>query len=475
MKIALTLLIVGLFIGCGSDGKDPANGSMVTNNDRMSGPDVGSFNSETGDAGVVDSGDGVSPMPDMRPEVDPTPCTEIADFESTLLLDRDGESGQLYGEAAFDGLGVWVAYNRPRSADGSGGSNEGIFVSRLTCDGSIDFGPWELSDPEEDARNYYPTIQAYEDRIMVAWVSDPTDGSAKRVLYAGFDRNGNRLNSTNSDITPTVGDLDPVSETIWELDLAAYDGGAVVVASALGVDERIVAQRFTFEGDRDGDAFFPYENKGIRQSLPSVSADADGTLYIAWRRFVPADSETGDPEVPNRAVMITIAAGANGPGDETPIPARTLASENETLRFGQSPSSDGEHWLAFQSFESDRSDIRVRDASETTNQSAVLGTMGWVNFRPSVAAGDTMNAVAYARYQQSPIRTDVVVQSFAQNGASFDIGEPMVLVNDETGKSPYGPRVLHVGQDAFFVVWSQGDTAAEARLRGRFLRVLPPN
>lgn len=468
-KWFLTLAVVGLAFGCGDDTDKNAPGNN-TNNIR---PPVDMGVGDIGANNVNNSNNtNNTNTNNTNNVVDPTPCMDVLNTESSFRLDREGASGQFYSEAAFDGRGVWVAYNRPESEDVR---DEGVYVVRLTCDGNVDVGPLLLSEPSSGRRNYYPTIEAFEGNIMVAWVSQATGENPKFVRYAAFGPDGLRLNDDNADITPVASGVDPVSETIWEIDLAAYDGGGVVVATALGLESRVVAQRFTLQGERVGDAFFPFENKGIDQSLPTVSADPDGTLHVGWKRFIPADAENNIMEVPDRAVVIEIPSGATGPGNATPVPAQPLAAENPTLRFGAGPNDGGHHWLSFQALQDGRSDILVRDGADLqSTRVGVLGTQGWVNFRPNVAAGATLGMVVYQRYQTSPIKNDVVAQSFALGELGFEIGQPIVLVDDESSIPPYGPGITHVGDDVFFVTWSAGGSAPNAEVWGRFVRASPP-
>ncbi len=473
------ILLAVLVFGCGDDEDNSAPANNTFNNARpqndMGAPEVGTNNASnennTNGANHTNGTNNTNGSSN-NVDVDPTPCMDVLNLDTSFQLDREGRSGQFYSEAVFDGRGVWVAYNRPESEDFD---EEAVFVVRLTCDGSVDVGPLQLSEPMSGRRNYSPTIQAYDGNVMVAWVSQATGENPKFVRYVAFGPDGVRLNDENADITPVASGVDPVSETIWEIDLAAYEDGGVVVATALGIEERVVAQRFDWQGARVGDAFVPFENKGISQSLPTVSADPDGTLYMGWKRFIPADSETGQEEVPDRAVVIEIAAGATGAGGATPVPAQPLAAENPTLRFAGNVSPDGEHWLAFQALQGNRSDILVRDGADVqSTRVGVLGTRGWVNFRPNVAAGATLGMVAYQRYQTSPIKTDVVVQSFRSTEVGYEVGQPIVIVDDESSIPPYGPGITHVGDDVFFVTWSAGESAPDARVWGRFVRATSP-
>jgi hypothetical protein len=171
---------------------------------------------------------------------DPGECA--AKFEDGLALGLDpaGESGQFYSVSGFDGANIWVVYNRPESAEVR---DEAIFVVRLGCDGEVLTPPTQISPAGADARNYSPTLASRNGRTYVVWVHHPNGGNAKQLLYVGFRADGSRLVSEPIDITPAIGD-EPLSETIWQPDLAAGDDGATLVAEVLGTEIQVVLERF---------------------------------------------------------------------------------------------------------------------------------------------------------------------------------------------------------------------------------------
>ncbi len=456
MRMYCLVICVSLLAACGNSDKGSENNTSPNNRSDMAGDTGGS--DMASDFDVPDSG------ADMRMNNAVRDCDAIT--EDIITVDSLGRTGQFYSSVAFDGNGVWVAYNRPENDQVD---DEAVFIARVGCDGAVDVGPLQISESASGRRNYFPAIDYHADRIHVVWVSQPTTANPKAVKYQWFEPTGVPGLSTPADVTPIGAVEDPVSETIWELDIAGYDDGAVVVATALGEDSQIVAQRFGFDGFRVDEAFFPFADKGVDQSNPTVSALPNGELYIAWTRFVPADPDAGTAEEPKRSAFVTISAGSIVPAQAMPIFTDVLSPNNELSKLAKDPGPNGELFLAYQALEPTDANINVRDLTADGARRGIFGSDNFVNFRPNIAAGTSGGAVAWFRFNQSPIDNEVMIQPFSVDPQGFFMPGTAVTVPIETKAiPPYGPGLAHLGNDRYVVSWSDGMSAPETRVKLKF-------
>lgn len=454
-------LVVSLACACG-DGDDKQN--PPSNN----APDSGMV-TDSGTMADQSGGDDV-PLPDVANNapnnvVDPGGCTDGAQIDVTFDIDPGEFAGQFYARTAWDGRGAWVVYNRP---DSSGPETpEEIFAARIGCDGEVEHGPLRLSTAN-GARNYMPIVASRGGITHVAWVQQGANPDT--ILLQLLSDDGTVVLSEPADITPTVAG-EPVSGLVWEPDLAVWEDGTGVVAVSAGAFGafQIVLQRYDESGVASGDAITPYPEASVDQKRPTLAADPDGTLFLGWTRYKPEDAEAGTPEEPERVVLTSIPAGANMVFPASPLPARPLTTPNPIARYAREPGPTGAFFLAFQVTEASRQDILVRDGSDfQTAAVGAFGSMGYANFRPSIAAGKAGGVLAWYRYNQTPLQNDVMVHPFDFNG-EFAPGAEQTIETDTPGVPPYGPDITWAGGNLYFVVWGEGSIAPEARVKGRWL------
>jgi hypothetical protein len=457
-------------LACGTNDKTPEGGDSGTN--IRTERDAGGGDDDGGGAGEpdasTDGGDGSDasdPDPDMQQYV-PGECGEETLLDTTIPIDS-GMAGQLYARAAWDGTGVWIVYNHPET---DGGPEE-IYAARIACDGTLDVEPTRISSGD-GARNYMPNIASRNGVTHIVWVTQPEGQNPNTIHLTSFEPSGEQRFSVAPEITPMGGE-DPISGLAWEPDVAVFDDGSGVLAvsAATGEEFQTVLQRFDRNGQLDGPGFFPHTEKGVDQKRPTVAANSDGTIHVAWTRYKAADPEAGTPEEPDRVVLTSVPAGATTGFPETPVSAKPLTNPNPIGRLAKEPGPDGQFFLGFQVTTNSRADILVRDGSSyDTAESGTFGSAGFVNFRPSVAGGDAMGALAWYRYDESPLRNDVVVQPFTVDGANILPGAELPIPMENPGIPPYGPDVTWTGNSTYFVVWSEGSSAPETRVMGRFVR-----
>lgn len=463
----VVLVASASLVGCGSDDKKDANNSGM--NFRMA-PDGGIVDDAGGGDGDAASDDASGDEDGSSSDADtgeyiPGTCGDEVLLDSTIAID-DGLSGQLYPRAAWDGTGVWIVYNRREEEGGP----EEIYAARLACDGSFDVAPTRISAGNGD-RNYMPNIASRNGITHIVWVTQPAGQNPGTIHLTSFDPSGEQRFTVAPEITPMGGE-EPISGLVWEPDVAVMDDGSGVLAVSAGTGEEFqtVLQRFDRDGELDGQGFFPHTEKGVDQKRPTLAAGHDGTLYVAWTRYKAADPDAGTPEEPERVVLASIPAGATMTVPQTPVAAKPLTNPNPIGRLAKEAGPDGQFFLGFQVTTDSRADILVRDGSSfETAQTATFGSAGYINFRPSVAGGDTMGVLAWYRYDESPLRNEVVVQPFTTDGGSIAAGDAVPIPTENPGVPPYGPDVTWTGDTTYFVTWSEGASGPETRVHGRFV------
>lgn len=446
-----------LVVAC-SDAEDKTNNSapgdnnLAENNstDAEVGRDV-DLDVQRSDAGE-DADDFGGPLPN---------CADDVTEGFALTVDAQGPSGQFYVTAGFDGNSVWLAYNRPES---EAVSDEGIYVVRLACDGTVLMPPTLISPPSANARNYSPTLVASRDFIYAVWVHHPNGGNAKKLLLKTFRPDGSAFVDEAVDITPSLGGM-AISETIWQPDVAATPDGLVLVAEVLGSETQVVVERVTPDG-LVTETFLAYGEKGVDQKGPSVGTDEDGIVWVSWIRSRPADPENNLPEQPATPVYVSFEASQT-PREGAPVMFPAADELTSLTAMNASGAVDG-MYLGY-TLTAQRSSVLVRKLSGQ-NLVVDVGSAGHANFRPSLVHAPGGGAVAWYRYTTSPLKNSVVLQPFEDLGTRLQAGPEVVVLPEYEAIQPYGPALTYLGDDFYFVAYSQGASAPEARVVGKFVR-----
>jgi hypothetical protein len=468
--------------GCSDD---PVSGE---NNDNIrTSPDAGSPNNQnTSDAGETssdmdqlgedsggpvddagedgeDMGADTSVEPDMGDDTpDMTtepPCSNIATGQ-TFDLDPDDVYGEYFADAAFDGEGVWVIYTRPANSQTSLRST---YAVRVECDGTVG-QPIRLSQ-DNGRDNIHATIAAGGATTYAVWVSDE-GGSKKYIMYQALKSDGTASLPTPADVTP-MGETEVISDLVWEIDVAALPGESAVVVGASGPfgEQQVVAQRFLADGSLDGNAFFPYSDKDVEQTQPTVTADDAGTMYVAWTRTNPMDSS-------QTAVLASVPQNATEAIQSPPPVAGPFTGDNPLSQYADEAGPNGEYFLSFMDTSSTAWNIVVRDGSDfSTAKSESFGTPQRNNFRPDVAGGPEGGVVAWYRYSSSPVQSTVMVNWFEVNASGdYTAAAAMPITTNAPGRPQYGPRIVHVAGRTYFLTWSEGTSGDAAEAKGRFIQ-----
>lgn len=425
----------------GCDG-DPAAEPAA---DPRAGPDTG-----TPPADIAALPDTTPPPADAAPEIPPEdPCLTLP-FDGIVPVDLWGPDTQVNAAAAYDGAGIWVAYNR-RDADGGNGLD--VFATRIGCDGAVLVEPFLVNEAvafnETD-----PSVAVSGDTVMFAWQSDsgatPINLS---VWYRSYFTDGSPRMEADR-----ILDFDPADATAgpraWMPALAGTELG-FTLATAAAPDGFGGFQVWLQDLDRDGDApgagLYVLPDVDHSQVWPALGLGSEGGLFIAWQR----ESVDG----PTAVQYVTRTPDGVSPpmirSDGTTAPSVALdATEDLTwIAMGYAPGA--EHNVA----------LFAADSIEAGAELHVLDNDGEIDHTPIVVSGPEANAVAWFR-SLGGMKNDVLVRAF-----QGDAGTPKWIGAERTlnpvPAGPYAPSIVAL-PGGFFVVWSDGD-APDFRAKGRFV------
>jgi hypothetical protein len=114
--------------------------------------------------------------------------------------------------------------------------------------------------------------------FVVVWTSYAQDGSAEGVFGRRYDADGNAVGGEFQVNTYTT-------ESQWGASVATDgDGDFVVVWSSEGQEWGIFGQRYDASGDPVGGEFPVGEGANHHRSVRDVAMDADGSFVVAWDR-----------------------------------------------------------------------------------------------------------------------------------------------------------------------------------------------
>jgi hypothetical protein len=378
-------------------------------------------------------------------------------LDTTVELDPTGPNTQIHAFVRFDGEVVWLAYNLP---DGEGSGGFDVFVARLGCDGSP-LAPAATVTTTAGGNDIDPSLAISGETAAVVWSADNGAGTNNiDILYRTYNRDGSALMTSDS-VLETTRMGAPVTGNAAFPAVAALDSTQFAIAGVRGLEAtgtfQAFVQRVAFDGSLVGEAFDGYVEGGVTHSAPTITADPDGALFVAWVR-----SESTDDD---KVVYGSVAPG--GLGIAPAPPADVL-----TGQLGTSPSygfTTGRAVIAFSDPGADRQIVlATADTFDGTGASVSFGSTGELDHTPTVATAPGGGAVAYYR-NISGFRNRLIVQSFtvSEDTEVFALGTEVEIPMVEA--APYPPAITHIQDDIYFVAWSQG-TSPDFRLYGRFVR-----
>ena len=388
---------------------------------------------------------------------DPTDCTQVG-AASAFALDPMGAVTQIHPAVAFDGSGIWVAYNKP---DGQGEGGFDVFVTRVLCDSSIDIAPLGVHAPSQE-NEVDPDIAWHESGVYVAWARDQSFVNPVAdnldIVYAVLESDASvRAAATLLETTRSGG---AVAGNAWQVKVAAHTDGSGATLAGLRADAvnpgfLVFAQRLSTSGAFEGEAIDGSVNDMAFDDAPAVYVDAAGNTLLSWVRTLGVDGD----EVP---VQVEISAGQSMPSaaPEMIFPSQTGSGGTSVVRVGE---------RTLWAFGNEAGGVMVGDGDVMVE----VGNSNFFEFSPGlVAAGDDQAAVLYYRQRQG-FAADIVVQRVdLENGQLAVDPEIFVTVPGTTPAGPYGPAIAHVHDGVFFVAFAEGNSP-DFYLKGRFINLTP--
>lgn len=357
-----------------------------------------------------DEGD-VDPEPAVPP-VDA--CVEASDPDAVLELDLDGPDTQIQGVSAFDGEALWVAWNRPDAA-----GLFDVFVERIACDGTVLFGPIEVTDSADNEVD--PAIAVRADRALVVWQSD------NGVFPDNLDLRW-RVVSDDGELLTDVIEAEALGNA-W-MGAAAPTGTGFVVAGVQAGDT--VFEAFAVELDDRGVPRTALRDIGVPDTpgdaWPSVAVDSLDRVHIAW--------ESGD----DLGYTVLGDAPTTTAG---PISAPSVSTHEDDVRLGWGDAA-GDLWTGAPG--EPPVQLEVGPGFHHSLAIALGSGGGLATWMENVSGID--NTVWAADFEGDGVLGDVE-----------DLGA--------TQAAPYGHVLARIDDHNGFVVWSEGDSPA-LRLYGRF-------
>ena len=135
-----------------------------------------------------------------------------------------------------------------------------------------------------NTRRQRPAIASHGGGLAVVWIEDAANqpGPRPHVKAQRFNRDGIKV---GQEIQVSTADVDPTQRPSVA---GLIDGGFVVTWADARSDQRIRAQRFKIEGQKNGPDFRVNTADGFHE-MPLVSQLVGGNFVIAWR-----DEPAGD-------------------------------------------------------------------------------------------------------------------------------------------------------------------------------------
>ena len=372
-------------------------------------------------------------------------CADVLRDE-TLAIDPGGPDTQIHGAVAFDGDGIWIAYNRPRD-DGW----FDVYATRLACDGNVLVEPWRLN--EDDGANHVdPALAVDGDSVLVAWHRD--DGQFPYNLSTwvrGFDLDGHPADEAVELATTWGGE--PLEGNVWMPAVASRPGEGLVVAGVRGLPDldrfQVFVQPVDAAGRPAAETVDPDVDGATSDSAPALAAAADGRLALAWSRT---------PDGGDEAVVLQTFE----PGSWTPEGG---PAEADPGAVSGGAALDGPH-LGLHREEPGGYTVHVEPLDG--GDGIELGEVGAFDHTPALAAAEGGGAVAWLRVDAG-IRNDLHVARYGDDGTDLLAGTA-VQVETDGPVGPYGPDLVHLTGDVWFAVWAEGESP-EFRLFGRYLEL----
>ncbi|WP_159690023.1 PKD domain-containing protein [Cognatazoarcus halotolerans] len=357
---------------------------------------------------------------------------------------------------------AWVSY------DQDGVNSYGIYAQRFSSSG-IPMGPEFLVNSTVSGNQTDPSIAALADGgFVITWQDNSgADGSGDGIFSQRYDAAGEAVGAETLVTTVTTSGQNSA-------EVVAYDSGYAVVWTSYGNDDNtynIYLQRFATDGTPIGVetlvSTIPSTSNPQTgsQYQPSVAAQANGDLLIAWndsgsndgssdgvfaRVFTASTATFGDTFLVNTTTANSQSSSGDGFG-----PSVAALTSGGSIVVWASYSQDGSTWGVF-------GQLLNVDGSKNGGEFLINESTNGGQYQPDVTALSTGGFVVTwynDNYDVSGTGStrDVYVREFDASGAA--LGGQTKLVSD-SDSTEYQPSVADLGNGNYVVVYTDYDTTA---------------
>ena len=202
------------------------------------------------------------------------------EFRVNTSTDGDQDAPAVAMDINGNFVVVWESQGKAdRNAVGTDQSGKGIFAQRYNAAGTKLGSEFRVNTTTDNDQSHPAIGLNANGDFVIAWESAGQDGDGQGIFAQKFDRSGNSIGQefqVNSGVShnqtnPTVA-IEPMGnfEIAWQDDRRDGDGSGIYL------------KRFTGSGNPRGDEFRVNQQTKGDQITPTLGADAEGNLTIAW-------------------------------------------------------------------------------------------------------------------------------------------------------------------------------------------------
>jgi len=408
-----------------------------------------------GDAGL-DAGPDATPG-DAGPDAGPDagtgdPCIDQLVTGTVFELDPDGPDTQIHVNAAFDGRGVWLVWNRP-----DGNNYFDVWAQRLGCDGVALVPPFQVNTTDHNETD--PSVAVGDGNVYLVWQADNNTGiNNMDILVRTYGVDGTPLMATDA-IVETTYDGTPVVGNAMAPGVTALPGGQFAISGVRGLDVapawQVFAQRLNADGSLAEEALSPIIEPAATHLYPAVAARPDGTLHLAYTRA------EGTAEW---IVHTAYAAGTATPDPDPPVEA-VAGVEGAGGALAAAPGGDVVY-LAF----GDGNNIVLTTTAVVGGPAPVTASGGLGPAHSPVLAAREGGGALVHYSNAGGLANELHAVAFTLDAGEFTLGSDTLILPETV--PPYQATITHVTDDIYFVGWSGGPNPAY-RISGTFVELKP--
>lgn len=351
-------------------------------------------------------------------------CVENGMIGSTIEPFIQQPTTQIHADVAFDGEQIWTVFNLPNAEN-----TFDVYLASIDCSGNFVNEPIQILNLP-GLNQTTPRIAYSNSRILVASQGDNGDSSNNLSIHLHLQR----TDGTQIQEVEWVPEIDgQATGNRWLPSVTGTHNGFWLTAAVANDNHfRTAVQRLSIEGEELGNTH--WAGPDSYAVFPSIDGD-DDNYVVGW--------QTSDDAV----------QWATGTATE---------SNNDTTTYDNAAYVDvvwnNGNPLIFSH--------RTSPMAALLNNSPLSSLGG--TFYTNATQGETTVFVGYFD-NQTGYQNDVY-GAFLTNES---IIETDILLQSNPPAAPYRPAVTHLGNDQYFLLWSQGDNP-NFTLAGQFLEAAQP-